>query len=76
LQAYENELFSFIEKNHNEFVQKLLKEGKFTSELEETANTILSEFSKIFMPEHAPDDIDAGDMETVEKLCADDVRKG
>jgi F-type H+-transporting ATPase subunit alpha len=76
LQAYENDLFSFLDARHDEFVQKLIKEEKFTPESEDKANAILKEFSKIFIPEKAPDDIDTGDMETVEKLCADNIRKG
>lgn len=70
LQSYEQQLYVYIDKNHADFIQELKKEGKFTPELEEKTKAILAAFSKIFNPEQAPDDIDAGDMETVEKVYA------
>jgi hypothetical protein len=51
-------------------MEALKKERKFTDELEAKAEEILKEFGKSFDAIHAPDDVDAGEVQTMEKIIA------
>jgi F-type H+-transporting ATPase subunit alpha len=70
LHEYERQLHEFLDDKYGEFMEALKKERKFTDELEAKAEEILKEFGKSFDAIHAPDDVDAGEVQTMEKIIA------
>jgi len=60
LLIYQQDLFEYLEKNEQDFMEKLRKKGAFDNQLEEEAEEIFDRFEKTFRPDASESGVDSG----------------